>query len=114
MWCNEGLECIIDLKAWQKEHDDWEKKYMWQTLKQESLRDIEPKIPLQMMIMRAQANHHRKYEIYTITTERSITEKVIKDMFESTPQAIVNLIRERGEKIYANRYDYENSKIVIR
>lgn len=60
---------------------------------------------LQMMIMRARANSHRHYEIYAIDCAFEINEKEWRTQWESDPQAMADLIRVRGEKIYSDRVD---------
>ena len=65
-----------------------------------------------MFKLRAQANSQRHYEIYSLTTTGDITEQFIKDMFESNPQNIVDLIREKGVQVYSNRVSKERPRIV--
>jgi hypothetical protein len=76
------------------------------------LKGTEPtvRIPgLDILILRARSNPQRHYEIYTITVEPDISLKDIEDMFKDTPQAIVDLIRQRGHRLYSDRaYAQEN------
>ena len=60
----------------------------------------------------AMTNIQRSYEIYKLTTEGSITEEDIRKMFETSPQTIVNIIREKGDKIYSNKEPYRKPVIV--
>ena len=55
------------------------------------------------MKMRAQANGHRHYEIYILTTSKDITQKVLENLFAENPQAIVDLIREKGKVVFDGR-----------
>ena len=103
MWSREGLECIIDLSKWEQEHEEWSKKAAWAILKEDQFRDIEPKLPLQMMILRARVNSHRFYEIYSFTSDPGITQQDIEHLFEINPQYIVDLIRKNGSVIYSDR-----------
>lgn len=112
MWSREGIECVIDLTAWEKEHELWEKKKIWDILKEEPMHDIEPKLPLQMMILRARMNSHRFYEIYTFSTETEVTKTDIEEYFESSPQDIVNFIRDHGVQIYSDR-ENTNRQVII-
>lgn len=101
MWDQLGLETLINV-------GDLHKESVWAELKG----DPGPRLPnLDMMIMRAKANHHRHYEIYAFQTEADVTQEMILDMFKHSPQAIVNLIRGSGQKIYSDRE--EQSRIVI-
>lgn len=102
MWCCEGLECIIDLTQWRKQMEEWEKKTLWAQLKDQKC-DPAPKIPLPHMITRARANPQRLYEIYTFSATDGITKDDIESMFETSPQAIADLIREKGYKVYEEK-----------
>jgi hypothetical protein len=45
--------------------------------------------------------------------DSGITDQDIRAMFEENPQAMADLIRERGHKIYSDRYnDGDRAKIV--
>lgn len=103
MWCNEGLECLFNLTEFKKDHDNWEKSVIWDTLKESKMRDIEPTIPLKMMILRAQFNQHREYEIYTFTASRGVDEKEVRTLFNTNPQFIVDFIRKNGSKVISHK-----------
>lgn len=99
-WCSEGLETLYDLTAWEKEN-------IWRVLKEETVSDA-PK--LNLMIMRARANSQRQYEIYIFETD-NVGKNEVSNLFETSPQFIVDFIRKNGSKIYS---DYSpNSKKVI-
>lgn len=66
---------------------------------------------LSAMTMRARANGHRHYEIYAVEVDKSITEEQIRKYFEDDPQAMADLIRRRGRKLYSDR---QPSGIVIK
>ena len=93
MWCVEGLECVIDVSD--VEHDQ-----LVATLKGQEF-----KLPFNIatMILRARANSQRHYEIYAFETDSSISKQDIEDMFTSSPQTIVDLIRAKGSKIFSDR-----------
>ena len=96
-----GLECLLDVGKLKAEHEEWEKKQIVAILKEDQFRDIEPKLPLQYMLMRARANTQRQYEIYEFSSEISYDE--VKKMFDTDPQTIVNAIRNVGYKVYSDR-----------
>jgi hypothetical protein len=100
MWDCNGLECLVDIT-------DMEGDAMMAGLKGEAY-----KMPFNigMMIMRAKANMQRSYEIYTFETEQDIDYECIKDMFEHTPQVIVDAVRKNGNKIYS---DYSKKEKVL-
>jgi hypothetical protein len=65
------------------------------------------------VLFRARANSQRHYEVYTVTMDSGITDQDVRAMFEENPQAMADLIRERGHKIYSDRYnDGDQIKIV--
>ena len=92
MWSTEGLECVIDITEEQK-------KCMWAELRG---RKYTPGFSLDMLKLRAQFNSQRHYEIYTFDSgDHGLIE--VRRMFETTPQAIVDFVREHGSKIYSDR-----------
>lgn len=99
MWDMNGLESLINITLSEQE-------VILATLKDEP---VTVRNPIQYMILRAQANPQRHYEIYCFTSKMS--EKEILDFFEHDPQTIVDVIRSVGGKIYSNTID--NSKRVI-
>jgi len=101
MWDCNGLECLFDISD--LEHDG-----MISALKGEA-----NKTPFNigMLMMRARYNSQRSYEIYSFTATQSITETDIRTLFEENPQYIVDLIRERGNKIYSD-YTPSSKKMI--
>lgn len=101
MWDMLGLECLIDLS-------ELEAKQVWATLKGEP----GPQYPnLQFMILRAQFNPQRHYEIYAFETD-DISYDQIKTLFEETPQIIVDVIRKSGHQFYSNRANIKERVIL--
>lgn len=68
-------------------------------------------IMMSNLIMRAQANSQRHYEIYLITTDAGITEHDIRDMFNQAPQSAAETIRGIGTKLYSDRVNPDQVKI---
>jgi hypothetical protein len=101
MWDMTGLECLINVTAIQKQHEQWEKENVWRILKEQNKTVKPANVPLDMMIMRARANSQRHYEIYTFDSE--LSEKYIRETFESDPQVIVDAIRNVGHELYSDR-----------
>lgn len=101
-WGNEGLESVFDLT-------DWERRKMWCILKDEP--EVRPP-SLKLMMLRAQANVQRECEIYIIETE-DIPLEEMRELFNDseTAQMVVDLIREKGTKLYS---DYKPSRRTIR
>ena len=95
MWCNEGLECCIDITA-------DEQKRMWQQLKGEPV--SEKAIPnLNHIMLRARVNSQRHYEVYTCEATDGITAEDIKEMFQANPQTAADIIRRLGHCMHSDR-----------
>ena len=95
MWCNEGLECCIDVTADQQ-------RRMWQKLKSEPM--SESAIPnYNHLLLRAKVNSHRHYEIYTVEATDGITAEDICEMFEADPQGAADTIRRLGHCLHSDR-----------
>jgi hypothetical protein len=103
MWCNEGLECCIDIT-------EDEQRRMWQKLKGETV--SESKIPnLNHMMLRARVNSQRHYEIYVCDAVDGITAEDIRDMFEANPQTAADTIRRLGHCLHSDRAT--NDRVLI-
>ena len=104
MWCNQGLEFVVDITA-------DEQRRMWQKLRGEP--QSETAVPnIQHLILRARYNTQRHYEIYTVEATEGITADDIRDMFEGSPQTAADTIRERGHCIHSDRA--AEDRVVIR
>ena len=101
MWDMTGLECLINVNRVEKEHEQWEKENIFRILKEDNTALRPALVPLQMMIMRASANPQRHYEIYAF--DSVIAETDIRETFETSPQVMVDAIRNVGYKFYSNR-----------
>jgi hypothetical protein len=91
MWDCYGLETLIDVTALEQEN-------IISVLRGNQGRNTNP---IQMMIIRAQANSQRFYEIYYFSSE--ISEEEILDMFQHNTQTIVDAIRRVGQNVYDGR-----------
>jgi len=63
------------------------------------------------LLLRAQFNSHRHYEIYAIDCAESMDEEFWREQWEEFPQATAELIRERGQKLFSNRAETHRIKI---
>lgn len=108
-----GLESCINVT-------EYEKNAMWATLSSTDRRTNSNHVgpmadlrnTLSAMVLRAKANSQRHYEIYSIHVDNGITKDDIVDMFETNPQGMADLIRERGNKIHSDRIDKRQQVIV--
>ena len=94
MWCNEGLECVVDLT-------EDEQQRAWSALKGKP--PVSQLPSLHHLILRAKFNMQRAYEIYTVEATEGITADDIRDMFENAPQMAADTIRERGNCLHSDR-----------
>ncbi len=99
MWCSEGLECIVPIDQDELVQDTCRilssDKDLLYTSKLSTL--------FWSLKLRASMNSQRHYEIYILTTDKDIVKEDLEKMFETTPQMIVNLIRQKGKKFYSDR-----------
>ncbi len=107
-WCEEGLESVTPITEY--EHIDMENTFR-------VLNDQEPvrnpvNTIVQNMILRAQFNSQRHYELYAIDCDSNITKQDLEILFNDTPQAAADLIRDRGHRLYSNRVERNRVKIV--
>ena len=103
MWCNEGLECCIDVTEDQQ-------RRMWQKLKGEPV--SETAIPnYNHLLLRARFNSQRHYEIYSVEATDGITAEDIREMFEASPQSAADTIRRLGHCLHSDRA--ERQQVVI-
>ncbi len=93
-WDMTGLECIIDAHELQGED-------VIRALRGDKGSKLGQ--TLFYLTMRARANTHRHYEIYSIHTTSEITKEALEELFNKNPQAGADLIREHGTKIYSDR-----------
>lgn len=101
-WDQIGLECLVNLTA-------LDKARVWSTLSDRPPPDLPP---LGFMMMRAQANLHRCPEIVTFTVDDSdLPEDMLRELFETDPQVIVNAIRERCTHHFDGRRPVGHSRI---
>jgi hypothetical protein len=102
MWCNEGLECVVDLT-------EDEKNRTWSALKGKP--PVSQLPSLHHLILRARYNQQRHYEIYTVEATEGISADDIRDMFEGSPQTAADTIRERGNCLHSDRA--EKNRVLI-
>lgn len=107
-WCEEGLESVVPITEY--EHIDRDNTFRILN-NQDTVRSPLNTI-IQNMILRAQVNAQRHYELYAIDCDNSIVKEDITQMFEDSPQAAADLFRSRGHKIYSNRALGNRVKII--
>lgn len=101
-WDCEGVEFFQEIT----EHHpaNWAKQHLFDTIKQNKKVEKPFSFPLQALILRAQCNHHRNYEIYVFTSTESVGPKEIKSWFQRDPQGFADFVREHHSyQVYNNR-----------
>ena len=95
MWDCYGLESAVRI-------DDFDQQRVLAILKGEDPTKVPLPLNLSLWQLRAQVNSQRHYEIYTFDSgDFSLTD--VRNLFETTPQVIVDFVREHGTKIYSDR-----------
>ena len=104
-----GLETLIDITQIEQLRDDFEKERIVDILSSPDGVDPGNKYNRELsswvtrLMMRAHANRHRHYEIYTIHVDPSVTEETMWNMFMASPQQSADLIRARGNRLHSDR-----------
>lgn len=98
MWDENGFETIKDCTTWERES-------LINTIAGKELTPAP--VNLQAMTMRARFNPQRNYEIWTFCTEESLDEDTLWVYANDNPQALVDMIRNRGKQLYANSKNTE-------
>jgi hypothetical protein len=91
MWNENGFEVIKDCTK-------WERDTFLNTIAGKELTPAP--VNLQAMTMRARFNPQRHYEIWTFNTEESLDEDTLWRYAEDNPQALGDMIRARGKRLY--------------
>lgn len=116
-WDMTGLETVLDLTTLEKLRHEEEKIRMMQILSDPEARDPGDQTgaalnrAVQGILLRARVNSQRHYEVYTIQTDASISERDMWELFTSNPQHAAELIRERGNQLYSDRIEQRTQVI---
>lgn len=98
-WCCDGIEAIIPIT----EYEHWDKENLFRLIKSEILLRNPLNSIMQHLLLRAQFNSQRNYEIYVIDCDPDLDEKFWRRQWDEHPQFTADLIRKRGHKIYSDR-----------
>ena len=111
-WDCEGVEFFQEIT----EHhpDNWAKNHLFDSIKQSKKVEKPVSFPLQHLILRAQMNTHRNYEIYVFTSTMDIGPKEIKSWFMRDPQNFADWVREHHSyQVYNNRRDPYKKPLIV-
>lgn len=98
-WDQTGVEAIIPITK----YEDHDKEAMWDILNNREAKRNPLNSIIQQLILRARANQHRHYEIYSVDCAEGMTEESWRDAWTESPQECADLIRKRGQKLYSDR-----------
>lgn len=101
-WDCYGLEALVDISGKRA-------KATMAALGGKPAPDIPELFPI---LMRARMNPQRNYEVYALVCDSDITKDTIQEMFENDPQSAVDLIRERGIKLFSDR-QRGNARVIV-
>jgi len=107
-WDQLGIEAVVPIT----QYEDWDHQNLVNVLAGTRKKDNPLSQLLGRLVMRARFNSQRHYEIYAIDCDKEMTEQDWHDMFERSPQATADLVRERGVKIHSDRAETSKIKIV--
>ena len=111
-WDCEGVEFFQEIT----EHhpDNWAKNHLFDSIKQAKKVKKPFSFPLQHLILRAQMNTHRNYEIYVFTSTMTVGPKEIKAWFTRDPQDFADWVREHHSyQVYNNRRDPHKKPAIV-
>ena len=107
-WDCYGIESIIPISEY--EHHD--KQQLINMLSDNPVKVNPLNAIIGSLQMRARANHHRHYEIYSVDCEESLTREFWRQQWETYPQETAELIRKNGVKLYSDRGYITDIKIL--
>lgn len=108
-WDTYGIESIIPIT----QYEFLDKNNLLSMLADKPVEKNPLPAIIRNLILRAQVNSHRFYEVYAIDCDEEFTEEFWKEQWNEHPQATAELIRERGYKLFsAIRTSAQKTKIV--
>ncbi len=101
-WDNLGVEFFEEITT---HHPDvWAKQHLFDSIKQSKKVEKPLSFNLSTLILRAQFNTHRHYEIYVFTSEDDLDRGDIESWFERDPQSFADWVRKNHSyEVYSNR-----------
>lgn len=101
-WDNLGVEFFQEITEHHPEN--WAKNHLFDTIKQSKKVQKPLGFNLNTLILRAQFNTQRHYEIYVFSSEDNIGPEDIQEWFTTRPQDFANWVRGNySYEVYNNR-----------
>ena len=104
-WDCYGIEAIVPISKY--EHIDRDNTI--RILSEQPTRSNPMDAIVRNLVMRAQVNPQRNYEIYAIDCDASLDEEFWQKQWEEYPQETAEVIRERGHQLYSDRSTVERT-----
>lgn len=90
-WDCNGFETIVDCT-------NWERQCLIDTIAGKSLKPAP--VNINALMMRARFNPQRNPEVWTFNTTEDLDEETLWEYATQNPQALVDMIREKGKRLY--------------
>jgi hypothetical protein len=98
-WDQFGIESIVPIS----QYEHWDKHQLMEMLRDKPRQRNPLDLIVRNLVLRAQVNAQRHYEIYAIDCEKDMDEKFWRKIWAEDPQGVAELIRERGHKLFSAR-----------
>jgi hypothetical protein len=110
MWDQYGIEAIVPIS----QYEDQQKLDLIAVLCGKPVGHNPLFHIINHMILRARYNPERRYEIYAIDCDENITLDALEESWKDNPQAMANLIREKGVSLFSETHRDISRPIVIK
>jgi hypothetical protein len=98
-WDMYGIESIVPIS----QYEHWDKENLIRVLKEHKRTRNPLNTILRNLVLRAQFNPNRRYEIYAVDCDSEFDEEFWYNQWKEYPQLTADLVREHGHKIYSDR-----------
>lgn len=98
-WDQHGIESIVPITG----YEHWDKQNLIKILSDKPTQRNPLDVIVRNLIIRAQINSHRHYEIYAIDCSSELDEEFWWKQWKEEPQFTAELIRDRGHKLHSSR-----------
>lgn len=97
-WCKDGIESVIPISKYEK----IEEENTFNVLADLPLVDYDLPRIIKNLVLRAQVNGQRSYELYAVDCNNEITREDILDWFARDSANAAETVRRIGHKVYGN------------
>lgn len=97
-WDEFGIESIVPIS----QYEHWDKDNLIRLLKNESKLKNPLDSIVRNLILRAQVNPQRRYEIYAVDCSEDMDLKFWQRNWAENPQGMADILRKRGHKLFSS------------